>query len=569
MNSEMCRELSLLIESSVNGMLTDRQRHRFNEILASDKQARDFYREYIQVCSSLNSIGGYVCEQDSFSQENCLNVLAELAWYEKYAPAVSRSEKKPKEPAKKKINQDLAQKQPRHISWLTAVSGAVSAAAIIFFLIYANLFVPEMKKVAALEDSYQAEWGRQVYNKKDPIYTGSENIQLKKGLAEFKTDRGVKLVVEGPAEFRFSSISEINLDYGSIYSNVPVEGVGFAVSTDNSRVVDLGTEFGVTADKKGSSQLHVFSGKTRLISSKGWLNNTAFDVVESMACKVTEASLAVEKIELAKNKFARHFDETAKVVWRGEKRIDLADIVGGGNGLGTGKTAFAINSLNGDFGHRRSIRMIMKRANSNRFNPVKDLQFIDGVFVPASGNGEVKISSEGHSFSWMPRASGRYWGGIINGMVHFENPDVFRHNLSLAGEVLRYPKAKGIFMHPNQGITFDLRRIREAYGNISLAGFTAEFGLSDTVFDNSKLKLNKNFSDTNMPSCDIYVLLDGEMEFHKEAQTPQDQPCDIDVSIQSSDEFLTVITAVPADRRKVNYCWSLLKDPVLNLAESR
>ncbi|AQQ08975.1 FecR protein [Sedimentisphaera cyanobacteriorum] len=570
MNQQKFKELSLLIESSINGMLTEQHRDRLNEILASEKQARDFYREYIQVCSSLNSIGGNVGEHDSFSQENCLNVLAELAWYEKYAPAVSRREKKPKAAELKEKNYPSSvQKQPRNISWITVVSGAVSAAAIIFLLIYANLFVPEMKRAATITDTYKAEWGRQSFKKQDSVYTGLENIQLKKGLAEFKTDRGVKLVVEGPAEFRFSSISEVNLDYGSLYSKVPVEGVGFAVSTDNSRVVDLGTEFGVSADKQGSSQLHVFSGKTRLISSKGWLNNTAFDVVESMACKVSQESLAVEKIDLQKNKFARHFNENSQIVWRGEKQIDLADIVGGGNGLGSGKQGFGLNSLNGRFGQRRTLRMLMKKSKSNKYNSVKDLPFVDGVFVPGAEDGEVKITSQGHTFRDFFKTSGRYWGGILNGAVHFENPEVFKHNLSLAGEILSFPKTKGIFIHPNQGITFDLSRIREAYGDAALSSFTAQFGLSDTIFDNSKLKTNKNFSEIKIPSCDIYVLLDGEQEFQKKAQTPKDQPCDIDVSIKPSDHFLTVITAVPADRRTINYCWSVLKEPVLNLNDGR
>lgn len=81
------------------------------------------------------------------------------------------------------------------------------------------------------------------------------------GSIEIETLRGVRLVVEAPAEFRFESAQRLNLRQGRLAADVPPTAKGFTVSTPTGDAVDWGTRFGVDVPESGGSEIHVFQGE--------------------------------------------------------------------------------------------------------------------------------------------------------------------------------------------------------------------------------------------------------------------------------------------------------------------
>ncbi len=72
---------------------------------------------------------------------------------------------------------------------------------------------------------------------------------------------GAQLVVDGPAKLSLLSPSRARLWSGKAAAHVPEGAQGFTVETPTVEVVDLGTEFGVSVDATGVSDVHVFRGE--------------------------------------------------------------------------------------------------------------------------------------------------------------------------------------------------------------------------------------------------------------------------------------------------------------------
>ena len=97
---------------------------------------------------------------------------------------------------------------------------------------------------------------------------GSQRLRLTTGLARLTYSQGVVMTIEGPAEVDLVSSERAVLHRGQLLAYVP-EGVeGFRVSTPIADVVDLGTEFGVTASDDGSSNVIVFDGEVELSTAE-------------------------------------------------------------------------------------------------------------------------------------------------------------------------------------------------------------------------------------------------------------------------------------------------------------
>ncbi len=85
-------------------------------------------------------------------------------------------------------------------------------------------------------------------------------MHLRSGLLELTYPSGVVIVLESPARFDLRSATTLWLAEGNVSAIVPPPAIGFTVETPSASIVDLGTEFGVSAGAK-SSEVHVFKGK--------------------------------------------------------------------------------------------------------------------------------------------------------------------------------------------------------------------------------------------------------------------------------------------------------------------
>ena len=202
-----------------------------------------------------------------------------------------------------------------------------------------------------------------------------------------------------------------------------------------------------------------------------------------------------------------------------EPGLDLADIVGGGNGEGTGNLDRGIDPRTGKAETKRL--GYLDKVEANRFVPC-DNRFIDGVFIPKGegGKANIPVSSTGITVTDISGADSKAWDMIRNGPVNSQ------HSPELGGVHFADGSKSLLGLHANAGITFDLAEFRDAIGEKALR-FSAQVGY---------------FGQENGKAfADVRVFVDGKMvaEFRKLKRA--DHLTDINVLIPASARFLILM----------------------------
>jgi ferric-dicitrate binding protein FerR (iron transport regulator) len=87
-----------------------------------------------------------------------------------------------------------------------------------------------------------------------------ERLEFDDGAIELTFDAGAQVTVFGPADFTITSATSINCKRGRVTTLVGDRGKGFVVQTPQAKVVDLGTQFGLSISDKGETEVVVFQG---------------------------------------------------------------------------------------------------------------------------------------------------------------------------------------------------------------------------------------------------------------------------------------------------------------------
>ncbi|MCA9122240.1 MAG: FecR domain-containing protein [Planctomycetaceae bacterium] len=85
-------------------------------------------------------------------------------------------------------------------------------------------------------------------------------LHLLSGVVQLELFSGVSIVVEGDAVFSVVSPMEVAVARGKIRARVPEPAHGFRIRTDEGDVIDLGTEFALNVNDEGS-EVHVLDGE--------------------------------------------------------------------------------------------------------------------------------------------------------------------------------------------------------------------------------------------------------------------------------------------------------------------
>lgn len=154
--------------------------------------------------------------------------------------------------------------------------------------------------------------------------------------------------------------------------------------------------------------------------------------------------------------------------------IDLADIVGGGNGFGAGRKGAGIDPSTGTVGTDLGQEM---QGPVNRYQRTAS-PLVDGVFIPSGSRKgdrlEVQISSTGLTVGDLPSTTGHWQGFVKNG------PDAGGQAvLNLVD--YQSPGHSVLGLHANLGVTFDLAAIQQLVDGRQLTTFTAWLGNSGSA----------------------------------------------------------------------------------------
>jgi hypothetical protein len=199
-----------------------------------------------------------------------------------------------------------------------------------------------------------------------------------------------------------------------------------------------------------------------------------------------------------------------------ETTVDLGDIVGGGDGSGSGVYNTGIDpSTGGSVGP-----VWADQGPGNGYKPV-GASMVDGVFVPQGP--ATTISTTGMTFAFLG-TNGWRWDAIRNGVDMMEtNQDI---NPIYDENGLVTPVGVGI--HANSGITFDLDAVRSVYSDInSFSGNVG--GIASPVRCGSGTAI-------------VHVLLDGVQVFSRQVGNTAAQSTVFAMEILPTQRFLTLAT---------------------------
>lgn len=536
-----------LFVKAMEGRLSPEEMDALNRMIQSNEEAAYFYAEFFDTVSGLVDMDKRLFSSDDSDASKYDVWLTYLADEERTAPMVEMPAVR-KEPAEN-AGSDTIRKTPPKVSKLSVISLLLSSAALVFVIGYGFLTsIGRGVEVAVLSDSLHAKWAdvASPMEKGTRLTTGQNRWLLREGYAELLFDNQARVTLEGPVEFQILAEDRIGLNYGKMYVRVPQEAAGFSVYTKNAKIIDLGTEFGVEVEIGGNTQLHVLKGKTMLMAGK--TDRVNLEISQGTAKKIAGENGAISDIHCRSDYFVRVINSRAGSIWKGQNRIELADIVGGGNGFGTGKNEWGIDPATGQPTDKRP----GTRPAANEYRPVPSNPFIDGVFVPNGRTPQV-VTSDGHLFRECPETTGSCCESILNAknildsyvISDTDKPD---------------SPTSALLLHANMGITFDLQAVRGLVPGGHIAAFQSKFGIR-------KWALRPNAS-----NADFWVLVDGQVRYVKK-QVKTGELHSVNIELSETDRFLTLVQTDggdPEDRTLDGVVlapndsdWGVFVDPIL------
>jgi len=149
--------------------------------------------------------------------------------------------------------------------WTVAVWAAAAAACV---TLVASAFVfsgPRSKPtVATLIQADNCKWAGSDLPTAIDSKLSAGTLALVEGIATLKFNSGAIVTIEAPTKLEIRDAMHCRLIEGSVVADVPEPAHGFTIDTQDMKVKDLGTRFGLTAGSVGNSQVHVFEGEVEI-----------------------------------------------------------------------------------------------------------------------------------------------------------------------------------------------------------------------------------------------------------------------------------------------------------------
>lgn len=440
--------------------------------------------------------------------------------------------------------------------WATGTRVAKTAGTFLLVVgvaVVIGLYIHAHRTLGVLVDSVDAKWDVAIEST-GKLQPG--RMTLEEGYARIRLKKGAEVILQAPSTFSLQTTNRMFLDNGWLTAKVPPAARGLTIRTPASSFVDHGTEFGLLVGGQSSAEIHVFDGRVGL-TSRGNADAAGErqELSEGQAATIdVNGQVNRMAVKSRPHLFVRDMPSGGGFGIPG-KRLGLADMIGGGNGLDIGQLGQGIDPTTGQ---TTAQRKLIKKASAG-YVETPSLLFVDGVFVPDANSGPIVITSTGIVFDECPTTCGLCYESINNGAI-FRPGSRPAHPGSLLGHVYDSKARPSISMHPNAGITFDLDKIRACTPDARIVRFRALCGLSETVaryFDREW--------DPRQIKADFWVLIDGHVRFSQKLGAVPPQAQQIDMPIEPADRFLTLAVTNPGDYL---YCWGMFAEPMLELTRN-
>jgi hypothetical protein len=114
--------------------------------------------------------------------------------------------------------------------------------------------------VATLTKAQSCKWGNSALPTLEGSALSAGSLDLVEGMATLRFKSGAEVVMEAPVSLEIISAMECRIKRGTVVADVPPAAQGFTIQAPETKVVDWGTRFGVSASEDGKCMVHVISG---------------------------------------------------------------------------------------------------------------------------------------------------------------------------------------------------------------------------------------------------------------------------------------------------------------------
>lgn len=154
----------------------------------------------------------------------------------------------------------------RRVQFRQRMFWAAAAAVLVIGLFSFWAIIPQpvatVARVSAVDGETSLGEGKQFFK--------GDRLHIESGLVELDLAGRGRMIVEGPADLRWSGQLGATLETGRVLLRVNKRGHGYRLATPEGSVVDLGTEFGVFVEPTtGKVETHVIDGEVEALPSGG------------------------------------------------------------------------------------------------------------------------------------------------------------------------------------------------------------------------------------------------------------------------------------------------------------
>jgi hypothetical protein len=380
-----------------------------------------------------------------------------------------------------------------------------------------------------------------------------DRIKIDSGLVELEYFTGANLILQGPCSFVLTSRNSGRLEQGQVAGKVV--GGDFFITTPTAKVLDLGTEFGISINESQGTDVCVFDGEVKVFSDSSEDGDSSLSLTEGMSASVDQDGKIDQKRPVDSKQFSRQVPDS---MLGAVDQLSLVDLFSA-NSKREHRLAGVIAPSTGVADQSPWLRVSGPgHRTGDGYQETAWHPYVDGVFIPSKSGSQTQIDSN-NTLVDLPSSQGRTWGPIWSRRkMDVEFADSTRDywgtsTLEVVNSRLASCETGMLGIHSNAGVTFDLAALRAR----SLEPTEFRFVVSN--LENSKLT-NPSWSAINRFSADLRVYLDGKLVASRLDFAREDGELEMKVKIDGASRFLTLVSS---DRGKDGFDHVVVIDPIL------
>ncbi|WP_417384270.1 FecR domain-containing protein [Gimesia sp.] len=271
------------------GNLTSRQASHLEKLVLQSDSARDFFIQYSGMCANLEWEG--IVDPGPLGRSSDYEPLpsGELKTIPDHLGTA------PAAPDRRKV-----------LSAILAFSICILAAA---YLLTSSLLLNQAPRyLVRIINTKNVVWsaGKQNWRQDDLLHAG-DLLHLSSGMIELETISGAKIILKGESHLTLVQPDQFMLDQGNLFAHVPPQSQGLTVDTPASRVVDLGTSFGLIVTPARETEVHVLKGLVRFdLLDENRQTTITRDLTENIAVRVQPDSRKMTRIKSTPELFVQN-----------------------------------------------------------------------------------------------------------------------------------------------------------------------------------------------------------------------------------------------------------------------